>query len=42
MENRRSLAVAERLGFARDGEFEGGMTGGSVSVFPAYTHHLDI
>jgi RimJ/RimL family protein N-acetyltransferase len=42
MENRRSLAVAERLGFARDGELEGGMTGGSVSVFPAYTHHLDL
>jgi ribosomal-protein-serine acetyltransferase len=42
MENRRSLAVAERLGFIRDGEVEGGMTGGSVSVFPAYRHHLDL
>jgi ribosomal-protein-serine acetyltransferase len=42
MENRRSLAVAERLGFTRDGELEGGMTGGSVAVFPAYTHHLDL
>ena len=42
MENRRSLAVAERLGFTRDGELEGGMTGGSVSIFPAYMHHLDL
>lgn len=42
MENRRSLAVADRLGFTRDGELEGGMTGGSVAVFPAYTHHLDL
>jgi RimJ/RimL family protein N-acetyltransferase len=42
MENRRSLAVAERLGFTRDGELEGGMTGGSVAVFPAYSHHLDL
>ena len=42
MENRRSLAVAERLGFTRDGELEGGMTGGSVTIFPAYTHHLDL
>jgi ribosomal-protein-serine acetyltransferase len=42
MENRRSLAVAERLGFTRDGELEGGMTGGSVAIFPAYTHHLDL
>jgi ribosomal-protein-serine acetyltransferase len=42
MENRRSLAIAERLGFTRDGELEGGMTGGSVSVFPAYSHHLDL
>jgi ribosomal-protein-serine acetyltransferase len=42
MENRRSLAVAERLGFTRDGEVEGGMTGGSVAVFPAYIHHLDL
>ncbi len=42
MENRRSLAVAERLGFTRDGELEGGMTGGSVAVFPAYRHHLDL
>jgi RimJ/RimL family protein N-acetyltransferase len=40
MENRRSLAVAERLGFTRDGELEGGMTGGSVALFPAYRHHL--
>jgi ribosomal-protein-serine acetyltransferase len=42
MENRRSLAVAERLGFTRDGELEGGMTGGSVAIFPAFTHHLDL
>ncbi len=42
MENRPSLAVAERLGFTRDGELEGGMTGGSVAVFPAYSHHLDL
>src|SRR5580658_1776590 len=42
MENRRSLAVAERLGFTRDGELEGGMTGGSVAIFPAYSHHLDL
>jgi ribosomal-protein-serine acetyltransferase len=42
MENRRSLAVAERLGFIRDGELEGGMNGGSVAIFPAYTHHLDL
>jgi ribosomal-protein-serine acetyltransferase len=42
MENRRSLAVAERIGFTRDGELEGGMTGGSVAIFPAYTHHLDL
>ena len=42
MENRRSLAIAERLGFTRDGELEGGMTGGSVAVFPAYSHHLDL
>lgn len=41
-ENRRSLAVAERLGFVRDGELQGGMTGGSVAVFPAYSHHLDL
>ena len=34
MENRRSLAVAERLGFTRDGEVEGGMTGGSVCRLP--------
>jgi ribosomal-protein-serine acetyltransferase len=42
MENRRSLAIAERLGFTRDGELEGGMTGGSVALFPAYMHHLDL
>jgi ribosomal-protein-serine acetyltransferase len=42
MENRRSLAVAERLGFSRDGELDGGMTGGSVAIFPAYSHHLDL
>ncbi len=42
MENRRSLALAERLGFIRDGELEGGMTGGSMAIVPAYTHHLDI
>ena len=42
MENRRSLAIAERLGFTRDGELEGGMTGGSVAIFPAYSHHLDL
>jgi ribosomal-protein-serine acetyltransferase len=42
MENRRSLAIAERLGFTRDGELEGGMTGGSVAIFPAYMHHLDL
>ena len=42
MENRRSLAVAERLGFIRDGEVEGGMAGGSVAVFPAFSHHLDL
>jgi RimJ/RimL family protein N-acetyltransferase len=42
MENRRSLAVAESLGFTRDGELEGGMTGGSMEVFPAYSHHLDL
>jgi RimJ/RimL family protein N-acetyltransferase len=41
-DNRRSLGVAERLGFIRDGELEGGMTGGSVAVFPAYSHHLDL
>jgi ribosomal-protein-serine acetyltransferase len=40
MENRRSLAVAERLGFTRDGELEGGMTGANVALFPAYSHHL--
>jgi ribosomal-protein-serine acetyltransferase len=42
MENHRSLAVAGRLGFTRDGELEGGMTGGSVAIFPAYMHHLDL
>jgi RimJ/RimL family protein N-acetyltransferase len=42
MENRRSLSVAERLGFTRDGELEGGMTGGSLGTFPAYRHHLDL
>jgi ribosomal-protein-serine acetyltransferase len=42
MENRRSLAIAERLGFTRDGELEGGMTGGSVAIFPAFSHHLDL
>jgi ribosomal-protein-serine acetyltransferase len=42
MENRRSLGVADRLGFSRDGDLEGGMTGGSVAIFPAYTHHLDL
>ncbi|MGA7989741.1 MAG: GNAT family N-acetyltransferase [Candidatus Dormiibacterota bacterium] len=42
VENRRSLAVAERLGFIRDGELEGGMAGGSVTTFPAYMHHLDL
>ncbi len=41
MENRRSLAVAERLGFERDGVLEGGMHGG-LGRFPAYTHHLDL
>jgi ribosomal-protein-serine acetyltransferase len=41
-ENRRSLAVAAALGFTRDGELEGGMAGGSVVLFPAYTHHLDL
>jgi RimJ/RimL family protein N-acetyltransferase len=42
MENLRSLAVAARLGFTRDGELEGGMAGGSVGLFPAYAHHLDL
>jgi ribosomal-protein-serine acetyltransferase len=42
MENRRSLAIAERLGFTRDGELKGGMTGGSVAIFPADSHHLDL
>jgi len=42
MENRRSLAVAARLGFTRDGELQGGMAGGSVALFPAYGHHLDL
>jgi ribosomal-protein-serine acetyltransferase len=42
MENRRSLAVAERLGFIRDGELDGGMAGGSIAMFPAYSHHLDL
>jgi RimJ/RimL family protein N-acetyltransferase len=42
MENRRSLAIADGLGFTRDGELEGGMTGGSVAIFPAYSHHLDL
>ena len=42
MENRRNLAVAERLGFTRDGELDGGMTGGSIAIFAAYTHHLDL
>ena len=42
IENQRSLAVAARLGFTRDGELEGGMTGGSVATFPAYSHHLDL
>jgi RimJ/RimL family protein N-acetyltransferase len=42
MENRRSLAVAARLGFTRDGALEGGMAGGSVALFPAYAHHLDL
>ena len=41
-ENRGSLAVAAALGFTRDGELEGGMAGGSVALFPAYTHHLDL
>jgi len=41
MENRRSLAVAERLGFERDGVLEGGMHGG-LGRFPAYAHHLDL
>jgi len=42
MENRRSLAVAERLGFIRDGELDGGMAGGSIPMFPAFNHHLDL
>jgi RimJ/RimL family protein N-acetyltransferase len=42
MENRRSLAVAARLGFTRDAAVEGGMAGGSVPLFPAYAHHLDL
>jgi RimJ/RimL family protein N-acetyltransferase len=42
MENRPSLAVAARLGFTRDGELDGGLAGGSVVLFPAYTHHLDL
>jgi ribosomal-protein-serine acetyltransferase len=41
-ENRSSLAVAGALGFTRDGVLEGGMAGGTVALFPAYTHHLDL
>jgi ribosomal-protein-serine acetyltransferase len=39
--NSPSLRIAEKLGFVRDGDLEGGMEGGR-GRFEAYRHHLDI
>jgi len=41
VDNVRSLAVAGRLGFTRDGTLDGGMDGGR-GMFAAYRHHLDL